>query len=260
MNRRSTAAALLTVALASALPAAAQTELRWKFTEGKKMNYTMSQDIVTTANIGEQKIETTMNQVITMTWAVDKLNSDGSAKMTQTIDRMQMTVKSPAGEMTFDSKVPAKMIEAGKNAGPAGAMLSEGGLKNMVTQGSLSFPENALKKDDTWKKQMSIDMPNVGKMVIDTTYKYAGPGEEGTQKIEADLNTKIENSSMGLEVKNQKANATFFFDNDKGVLRRSQVSQDMTLSGEAGGQSFSQDIKTKVSLKLDDGASPKKSE
>jgi hypothetical protein len=284
--------------LALVVPASAdgQTELRWKFAEGKKHQFAVTQNMETTAKVMEQNIDTTLTQVIDMTWAVQKVMSDGSARMTQTVDRMQMTVKGPAGEMKFDSKdpdaaspalaqlktitdaligepieltmtslgdvkdvkVPKKLTDAAKDAGPAGSMLTEDGVKNIATQGSLSFPEKALKDGDGWKKAQTLDMPGVGKMTIDTAYTFRGAAE-GAQKIDADLDVKIENSGLGLSIKSQKCGATFFFDNDAGVLRRSEVTQQMTMGGQIMGQEFSQDIKTKVTMKLaQPSASPSK--
>jgi hypothetical protein len=287
-------ALLFAFALAVAAPAAAQTQLRWKFSDGQKHLYTITQDMEMSANVGGQKIDTTMSQTIDMTWNVKKVDSDGSARMEQSIDRMRLTVKGPAGEMKFDSKdaaaappqlaalktltdgmvgqpfeltmtprgeikdvkVPQKVLDAGKAAGPVGAFISEEGLKNMTAQGSLAFPENSLSAGDKWDQKRTVNMPGVGKMVLDTTYTFRGPAD-GSQKVEAGMNLKIEDSPLGLSITSQKSDASFQFDNEKGVLRRSDVTQKMTLGGKVMDQDFSQDITTKTSLKLGDGSSKK---
>jgi hypothetical protein len=281
----------LAVSLAAVQAAPAQTKLRWKFTEGSKSKYSMTQNIDIAVDAGGQKIDTKMTQEIDTTWAVEKVASNGSAVMKQSIDRMQLTVKGPTGEMKFDSKdpdaaspelaqmkplmaamigqpfeltmsplgeisdvkVPAKMIEAGKDAGPAGAFLSEKGLKDMATQGSLTFPEKELKSGDEWNSTKALDMPGLGKLNMKAAYKYRGPAEK-LEKSTADISLEIVESPLGLKVKEQKASATYLFDNDKGMLRSSEVNQEMTLTGEIMGNAFSQVITTKTAMKLVDGS------
>ncbi len=300
MTVRSTARALalLLLPIVVASPAFGQTKLRWKFEKGKKFHYVMSQGMETSASIMDRTFDTSLNQTMDMTWNVVDVQDDGSARMTQTIDRMQITLKGPAGEAKFDSKapgdvppqfavlanlsealvgkeigltmtprgevkdveIPEKVVEALKSVGPsAGGMLSEDGLKNLTSQGSLVFPEEALSAGKTWKKSQKLGGTQVGSMTVDTTYTFTGPAEgsqAGLEKIDADLVMKFE-SELGIDIKSQDNEASYVFDNKAGVLRSSEVRQVMKMGGQIMGQDFSQDMKTTVTMKLTDGASAK---
>lgn len=289
------AAVLLLLPMVLAAPALGQTKLRWKFEKGQKLHYVMSQEMETSVKVAGRKIDSNLTQTIDMTWNFVELQDDGSAKMTQTIDRLQMTVKAQGVEIKFDSKdpaavppalaplahltkalvgqeigltmnprgevkdvqIPEKILDSLKAVGPAaGGLLSEDGIKNLSSQGSLVFPEEALSPGKTWKKNQKITTPQVGTMTIDTTYTFAGPAEgagDGVEKIHADLALKLE-SSLGIDIKSQDNEASFLFDNKAGILRSSQVRQVMTMAGKIMDQDFSQDMKTTVSMKLADGA------
>lgn len=291
----SPAAVLLLLSVVLAPPAQGQTTLRWRFEKGQKLHYVMTQEMETSVAVAGRKIDSHLTQTIDMTWNFVELQDDGSARMTQTIDRLQMTVKGPGLEVKFDSKdpatvppalaplanltkalvgqeigltmnprgevkdvqIPEKVLESLKAVGPAaGGLLSEDGIKNLTSQGSLVFPEEALTPGKTWKKGQKISTPQIGTMTIDTTYTFRGPAEgsrDGLEKIDADLALKME-SSLGIDIKSQDNEASFLFDNKEGVLRSSQVRQVITMGGQIMGQDFSQDMRTTVSMKLADGS------
>ena len=100
---------LFVLAVACSLPssAEAQTKLRWKFQEGETLNYTMTQNMTQSMNLMGQNLQTKMNQVMEMSWIVDKLESNGSAKMKQKITRIKfnMTLPPPLNQtIEYDSK------------------------------------------------------------------------------------------------------------------------------------------------------------
>ena len=58
-------------------------------------------------------VNTKMSQLSETTWKVNAVKSDGSAEMTQILDRMQIKVESPAGSFEVDSKKKAEGNEDG---------------------------------------------------------------------------------------------------------------------------------------------------
>ena len=58
-------------------------------------------------------INTKMSQLSEMTWKVNAVKSDGSAEMTQILDRMQIKVEGPAGSFEVDSNKKAQGNEEG---------------------------------------------------------------------------------------------------------------------------------------------------
>ena len=150
-------AGLMVAALA--LPAAAETTLRWKFQKGQSLSYVMTQKTETSAQVQGQDIGSTQDVVIDLDWEVGEVSAEGVAAVTQTMKRIRFKLESPVGAFDYDSqedkpiegqmavlgpmlkgmvnqpvemqmndrgevvsvKVPEKMLDAMQNAGPAGA-------------------------------------------------------------------------------------------------------------------------------------------
>lgn len=115
----------LMVWLAAALvasPASADDLLRWKFAKGQTLAYTMSESSVKTVEIRAKpqdadapkdegkaetqprKFQTTLTQTIDMTWSVQDVEADGSARMTQTINRIRLSSETPfGGKLSIDT-------------------------------------------------------------------------------------------------------------------------------------------------------------
>jgi hypothetical protein len=97
--------AALSVALFAA-PARAAEPLTWKFQVGEGNHYRMTQKMTMDIQIGEGASETQeITNVIDMSWIADEVNDDGSARLTQSIDRMRMMIE-PKGrdKVEFDSQ------------------------------------------------------------------------------------------------------------------------------------------------------------
>ena len=119
----------------------------------------MDQTTETSDKAGTQEIKTTLSQTIDRSWAVKEVGLDGVADLNQTIDRVRTKIASPIGVFEYDSddkqepqgplaaglvpflkalvgapfavkmspqgelsdvKVPEKLLQAIREAGPAG--------------------------------------------------------------------------------------------------------------------------------------------
>lgn len=161
------ALALLTTSLARADDA-----LRWKFKQGDTLQYVSrsKSDVVVDASGVEFDISS--GQTMDLTWKINKVNDDGSAEVSQRIDRLQLLINSPlTGEFRFDSKEAAKEGEEDKDnkqqaPGPGGQIAERflPLLKSMIGQSftmkisprgevtDIKLPEKmseALKKQDS---------------------------------------------------------------------------------------------------------------
>lgn len=288
------AAAALT-AVASA--ASADTTLRWKFATGQKRNYVMTQKMAMKMELMGKQIETTVTQTVDMTWEVKEVDKDGVAEMVQTIDRVKLSMMGPTGNIDMDTakvedpagapaplttlframtgtpfaskvtprgelrdvQVPAKIVDAFKNAGPAGAMLgNEESLKNMFGQSLIVFPEGPVAQGKSWTGNRKMPMP-FGTMVMDITYTLEG-ATGPVEKIGIDTKVKIEPKEgvpVSIAVKSQDMKGHCRFDNAAGKLNSSDVVQKLAMTVTVQGQEFVQDIETTTKMDLKDGASAK---
>ncbi|MCA9236076.1 MAG: hypothetical protein KDA44_11430 [Planctomycetales bacterium] len=99
--------ALCLAALALPVAARAADPLVWKFTAGDVQHYKMSQNMEMQIPMpGGQQVNVNVNQDLHMTWNVLEVLEDGSAKLTQKIERMKMTMKNSGQTMEFDSANP----------------------------------------------------------------------------------------------------------------------------------------------------------
>jgi hypothetical protein len=290
------AAAVMFSAVATA--AAADTTLRWKFTKGQKLGYVLVQKTSMTMEVMGRKVENNFTQTADMTWEVKGVDKDGNGEMSQTIDRFRFHSAAPGGgEMDVDTAnaqdpagaepmvkmfraltgtpftmkitplgeikdfvVPTKVVDAFKEAGPAGAMLgNEESLKNLVGQSLVPFPEAAIAQGKSWTGNRKMAMP-FGTMVMDTTYNL----EAATSPIEnigLDVKVKIEpKEGVPLEIKvtSQDTKGHFRFDNAAGILKASDLVQKMSMTlTVGGGQQINQDMETTTKFELKKGGDSK---
>jgi hypothetical protein len=95
---------VLVVGAAAAAPVGEEHALRYKFKEGEKLRYTLEQKMTMDMSVLGNDVKMEMNQTMETTWHITAVDKDGKARMTQTIDRIRMTMDGPTGKIEFDSK------------------------------------------------------------------------------------------------------------------------------------------------------------
>jgi hypothetical protein len=253
--------------------------LRWKFTPGETLHYTMDQKTVTTAKLpGGKEIKTTLNQTIELRWAIKGVDGSGVAELVQTYDRIRDQIDAPFGSYMYDSKEPKEpegliavgrvplfkallgapiafkmspqgepsdvrvpeqvaraLRDLGPAAGAAGAMFSEEGLKELITQAGLILPRDDLDAGKTWTRQTRNVIPMLGTVVIDATYRLDGPAPDaGPAAIKIGMTTKVEiqpaeadpnnPNANAFKIRSQKSQGTYTFDNAAGHVLDSSLS------------------------------------
>jgi hypothetical protein len=158
-----------------------------------------------------------------------------------------------------DIKVPAKLTETFQNL-PKGAgasdMFSEEGLKNMVSQGSLLFPAEAIVKGKNWEQTMEIKSPTTGKMKVVNDCTYAGPETVAGKKLEKiTLKPKVtleanDDAPIKIKLKDQDTKGEAYFDNEAGHMDHLSMTQNMNMELTANGMTFEQKIEQKITMKL----------
>jgi hypothetical protein len=85
--------------------AKADVTLRYKFNDGEQLHYEMEQKMNMEINAAGQNTRIATEQTIDMTWKILSVDKDGTAKMTQKIDRVRLMMDGlPTGKLEFDSK------------------------------------------------------------------------------------------------------------------------------------------------------------
>jgi hypothetical protein len=296
--------ALLAIPLctATANTAAGAEPLSWKFKSGETLRYTMVQETSQGMKAMGQEFKTNMNQTVNLHWTVKNVAGDGSAELSQTIDRVRTKVDAPGNTFEYDSesgkapegqiatlltpllkslvgaeftfkmngrgelrdiKVPQKLIDSLRQAGPAaaaGGMFSEDGLKNLISQSSLALPGEAVEKGKTWKQQSRVPLPMIGTMVMDKTYTYQGPDSKSPGLLQISLDTKVSlepaaDSNVAVKISSQKGEGEFSFDSQAGRIVSSRVNDKLQMSLSIMGQELQQTTDTVTTMKLGtDGA------
>lgn len=96
-------AAAAVVALAVS-PVGAET-LQWKFKAGESENYAMSVVNNVLIDFSGAEFDVTFGLTFDLSWTVDEVADDGTATLTQKIDRIQVMANTPfTGEFSYDSK------------------------------------------------------------------------------------------------------------------------------------------------------------
>ena len=271
--------------------------LRWKFKPGETLRYTMVQETAQGMKANGRDIKTSLNQTVDLHWSVKHVAGDGVAELSQTIDRVRTKIESPDNSFEYDSqtgkepdgpvaslltpllkvlvgaeftfkmngrgelsdiKVPQKLLDSLRQAGPAaatGSMFSEEGLKNLISQSSLTLAEGPLEKGKNWIQQAKIPVPMLGTMMLDKTYTFDGPAPEKPSLDRILLDTKVTlepaaDSNVAVKITSQKGTGEFLFDSQAGRVVSSRVNDKLQMSLSVMGQALEQTTDTVTSMTL----------
>ncbi len=176
---------------------------------------------------------------------------------------------SPQGKVT-DIEFPEKMVEAfkkqqvGQNRqagmGIGGNAFSERGVKELISKSVLPLPE-VPGKDVSWAQAFENPIPGIGTQTAETKFTVSGDEVvDGKKLVKIAGVTELtfepaENPRAELEITEQEATSTFYFDAEAGVLVKSSGTQVAAMEL-TGPQEVTQQIKEKSSMRQ--GKSPDK--
>jgi len=167
------------------------------------------------------------------------------------------------GELS-EIKVPQKLLDSLRKAGPAAnasGMFSEEGMKNLISQSSLTLAEGPLEKGKSWTQQAKVPVPMLGTMVMDKTYTFDGPSPKDPGLLQVLLDTKVTlepaaDSNIAVKITSQKGTGEFAFDPQAGRVVSSRVNDKLQMSLSVMGQEIEQSTDTVTSMTLaKDGSS-----
>jgi len=167
----------------------------------------------------------------------------------------------PQGELS-DVQVPEKVTQvlrdAGQAASGANTPFSEEGLKNMITQSSLSLPADDLAVGETWSKQAKVPSPPVGTMLIETTFTYNGPDPKAANIEKIGLTTKLSvepqpDGDVKMVINSQDSKGEFSFDNAAGRVVNSEVAEKTDTTITFKEMNLQRIVDTKTTMKLVSG-------
>ena len=152
----------------------------------------------------------------------------------------------------LEAKASEETLQALKNlpsTAQTGGVLTEEGLVNMIRQGAPVLAMAPVRPGDSWERDLQLALPQIGKLDTKTEMTYAGPVTvDGKQleKIDLNLHTDMKpgdaNAQVKMQVKQQTAKGSMYFDNVSGRLSHSDLKQQMTMQIEAAGRSFEQSL------------------
>ena len=113
--------AAIGIVTASGLAAPAHSgaaDLAWKFEKGEVLRYEFTQKNARKFETQGQDLESTSTLVLNLTWTVNEVEADGTAKITQTIERVRVDMENGSQRLSYDSKAddPAKANETNDSA------------------------------------------------------------------------------------------------------------------------------------------------
>jgi len=209
--------------------ATAAEPLAWKFVEGDTFRTQMVQEMKTTLDLGPGGETTSaVKQTIDMVWEINSVDDEGTASLTQTIDRVRMHITAPGqAEVHFDttSEEPAQgfsamlapllkamtrspfqvtMTSRGEtqalletiSQGPAGTLLgslaTEKGFQETMARNLLILPTaEELVEGHQWTTSLQVENQLVGNITALATYEYQGSREIEGQTMEVFVPTLV---------------------------------------------------------------------
>ena len=247
----------------------AQKTLAWKFKRDGVTNLLIEQNTSMQLEIAGGAAaanQTQTNQTTNITWTVKDVSLDGVATIEQMINRVQLDLKSAAGNFLIDTKndVPlsglaesmakgirplanAKFSVKTKSSGEVMEVLipeevsktlnelGTAGLREIAANASLTFPTKPIDVGESWPTQYELVMPPFGNLIISTTYQYLGEemvGGKLLDKIKATTAVKVADATAnsGLKMKSQESGGLIWFDNTRGSIDHSEFNQEMSMN------------------------------
>lgn len=213
LSRSATFFSLLVLLIPAGAPCLAQESLAWKFASGESLKYVVKQKTDMEMNLDGQKQAMSQSQTMDMVWNVASVESNGTAKMGQIVQRVQMTSDGgPFGKVAFDSNsnepvdsplvksmaevfrkivgqefgvtmqptgrvddvvVPAALLKVLTESGASGNAMDEQTLKQMMSQSAVTLPANPVTAGDTWESRQKVELP-FGTMTVASQLTYKG--------------------------------------------------------------------------------------
>ena len=213
---------LFLIVVASTPFAMAQDLLRWKLGANDELKYHVAQTQKMKQQFGTNSQTTTVQQAMSMLWAVDSVSNNGLAKMQQRVERVRLKIDSGRGVVEFDTQEPAPPEDpllaamtsslqkiVGKNfqvtmtnqgnvqdvvvpddllqALQTGVGANAGGInpetiKQMMKQSPITLPETAVQPGYKWASERSVDL-GFGTMVIKSAMTYVKKDGSGNAVI-----------------------------------------------------------------------------
>lgn len=103
-------AAIVVLVFASQLPTAtAATLLRWKLQPGQRFQVQVTQNSKTETTVNNRTVKMSLDLLMDMTWAVDSVDQQGAATVSQMFTRIQVNMDAPSvGKVSFDTAKKTK--------------------------------------------------------------------------------------------------------------------------------------------------------
>lgn len=214
-HRRSLVVCALFSVSMLASTAIAQETLRWKFTKGDQLRFHRKQERILLGTVGDQPLSQSTDRETDVTLVVDAVEEDGTARITQTIDRVRFNQKSAGGDVEYDS-ASASTEDGGKLAAslqplvgldfsfrmsPRGEVskveLSEASKKRLADNPTalpagletellrqlvptMLLPEQeSVSAGTTWQEVTELVEPRVGTRKVTSIYEYTGSHQAG---------------------------------------------------------------------------------
>lgn len=156
-----------------------------------------------------------------------------------------------------DVVVPMSLLESLQKVPGAAAMdsmLSEEGMRKMVTQSSFGLPDAPVQKGDTWKRAFSMDLP-FATMKADQIYTYDGRNAQGLEVIGLKFDMALETKpgqALQITMKDAKSSGVMLYDPKLGRIVHAEHMQDMTMPTTVNGQqSFEQKLRQKLTMDVE---------
>jgi hypothetical protein len=159
----------------------------------------------------------------------------------------------------------AGLSESLRQAGPpgeAGGMLSEEGIKNLISQVSLTFPEEDLEKGKSWSSRSRFPIPKVGTLVMDRTFTYQGPDPKAADLRQVSLKSSVKleptgNSNEAVKITSHDGKGEFTFDPQAGRILSTRVNDLLRMTLSVQGQDLEQTTETVTTMTLARDGQPK---
>lgn len=244
-------------------------EIRWKFKAGEQ--WTVEAEQLTEMQWSTDESEAlSLTQSLAWKSAVEQVDSEGIATLSQELTRAKLTVRSNRGELSFDSAVPSSngssnpywestRAQIGKRirvqVRSTGEVVEPNALKasgdaadttpvsysqllapsaaSSATPGiGIQFPSDQIQIGEPWRTRSKLRLEG-NELLVDTTYQYVGVetiDDMKLDKFKSSTGLRFAQPSAESKITKQDSEGTIWFDRGLGKVVRLECAQELMIS------------------------------
>lgn len=166
----------------------------------------------------------------------DPISAAIAKTASQVVGKKFLVEMTPEGAVTTSEPPPKKNAGRPKKPGAKEEVAAGGGelamWRSVIAEASIPLPAEPIAPGHRWSRESTLELPEIGKQKIATSFHYVGPTSAGKgtlHKIEVRSEIRGEEGQRGMQVEKHQGTGAIYFDAERGMLDHGEMEQTTTV-------------------------------